>query len=442
MVDNFILISIECLRKEFLGVFNQSFRGSQSEIQRISRNMRLYRNYYCAGSWTVPSFYSMFLSRYPLKAGNRFDLHSRESSFVEILQKNGWNTIGATGGGWLTGFFGFNRGFNRFYSYDDSGKKRLSKIISSVPVMNDVLTYIHHYRNFKKNGRRIADCQNDFIKENLDDINEKLLLWVHYVETHEPYFPPSDLTDHDFNSIWKLNRKIEKDKNTRISGQLNMSDDELKLLKDLYSTEISFIDSKIGELLRILKEKGFDGENSYIFIFGDHGQQFMEHGDFGHCLELYQELINPPMMMVNQHFRKEMKNDIITSLDIGPTILKTANLKIPLSYRGYGMDLHLNSHEISRKEALSIEFLKRRDDFEIVGNKIIIDNGPIKYSLVKDGYKLIESDNGTYELYNLEDDPEELLNISRKNGKKLIEMVGSIEKIKKKTFQDPQKLNP
>ena len=77
-----------------------------------------------------------------------------------------------------------------------------------------------------------------------------------------------------------------------------MSADDIKYLKALYDSEISFTDEYIGKLLDKLKELRLY-DNTLIIFTADHGEGFLERGDYwiGHTKTLYQELIHVPLII-------------------------------------------------------------------------------------------------------------------------------------------------
>ena len=61
---NVILIAIDTLRADHLGVFGYS-RNTSPNIDAFAQDARIFENFYSNAPWTLPSFSTMFTSLYP-----------------------------------------------------------------------------------------------------------------------------------------------------------------------------------------------------------------------------------------------------------------------------------------------------------------------------------------------------------------------------------------
>lgn len=417
MKPNLILITVECFRKEWISVFNNKIKNTPI-LDKIKENSYIFPNYYSTGPWTLPSFYSLFLSEYPYIINNKLDINNNKISITEIFKDNDYYTIGISGGGWLTKYFGYSKGFDYFFSFDNKVKNKVIKIIEKNNSFKLISSYFKNIMEFYFPKKRISDIQNKIAIEQIKNNSDKpIFLWIHYVETHEPYFPPYKYSKIHFNKIWKLNRLIEKNKNIRKSNQISISNEKIKLLKYLYSTEVSYIDNKIGKLMNNINKKLNDRRETITFILGDHGQEFLEHGDFGHCLNFHQELINTPLIIHNKNWNKITFEQIISGIDIGPTLLYLSNIKIPIYLKGKNIFKKLKDKE--NNYALVFESMEKRNDFDIENNKIIFNKRLLKKGIIFNKYKLIIDNNGKTELYKILSNKEIILR--KEDYKELIE---------------------
>jgi len=406
---NIIILTIECLRKEKMGPFSRGMERVTPVMSELGKRSMLMDRYHSPSSWTLPSFFTIFTSRYSLENNGRIDLNGKERTMVETLKENGYHTLGLTGGGWLSRFFGFGRGFDRF----EDGKTEsnpLVKKLKKFALLNDKLKkpaiYLHFLKEHYFPGARIGDTQTIIAKRWISERSKEdpFFLWIHYIETHDPYFPNRRMTDIGFNRIWRLNQKIKENMATRGPGEIELSENELGLLWKVYEIELNYIDERIGELVEHLEREGCLNEDTYIMIFGDHGQQFMEHGDFGHSVELYQELVNTPMMIYNRGFKGSNSGALISGLDIAPTILNIAGIRIPACYLGKPF---LGKDVIPNDEIVLMEGQDRRDDFILKDNTVSLNKDKYKIAVIKNHYKLIYRSNGHHSMYDLERDASE-----------------------------------
>ena len=177
------------------------------------------------------------------------------------------------------------------------------------------------------------------------------------------------------------------------------------MLLNLYRSELKYVDEKIGDLMEKLDDIGYLNEDTYVFIMGDHGQQFLEHGDFGHGVYLYEELCNVPLLIYNENFKEKKERTFVSGIDIGPTILDIANIPYPESFLGTSIFTANSNREIILQEGRN-----KRNDFIIKGNNIYLDIRKYKIALIENSYKYIMTC-AQDELYNLKKDPKEKNNL-------------------------------
>src|SRR4029450_5527686 len=72
-----------------------------------------------------------------------------------------------------------------------------------------------------------------------------------------------------------------------------------------------------------------------------HGEEFPEHGGCWHGTTLYDEQIHVPLILKPPHggAQGRVVEELTTSLDIAPTILKTASVAVPPVMRGHALPL-------------------------------------------------------------------------------------------------------
>lgn len=112
-----------------------------------------------------------------------------------------------------------------------------------------------------------------------------------------------------------------------------------------YKNAIYFNDMKFGEMIQAIKDKGLY-ENSLIIYTSDHGEEFYEHGFFGHNTSFSKAQTNSPLIIKLPKDLKdsvELPKNIGTLLtshnDIVPTILKLIGVKNPTSDFSNGYNL-------------------------------------------------------------------------------------------------------
>lgn len=118
-------------------------------------------------------------------------------------------------------------------------------------------------------------------------------LWLHYMDVHMPYglqrcalLLPKGRGQRPYGyGFW---RRCVRDPEA-------ISPREVTLLKGLYRAGIAFVDEAIGRLCRALERFGQLDATTFV-ITADHGEEFVEHGLYGHRYHLYEESIHVPLI--------------------------------------------------------------------------------------------------------------------------------------------------
>jgi arylsulfatase A-like enzyme len=180
--------------------------------------------------------------------------------------------------------------------------------------------------------------------------------------------------------------------------------------RDQYDEYIANVDAEFGNLLDFLEAKGIL-KNSYLVLASDHGEIF-ERGEIGHGTALlYEPVIRTPLIISKpgQKHRIDVYSPTCNT-DLVPTFLHLTEKDIPNIIDGRILPGLGGTADYARS-LFSVE-AKENSAFLPLENTTI--------SLNKMDYKLIyysgyERYNRQFELFNLNDDPNELLNIFEKD---------------------------
>lgn len=168
-------------------------------------------------------------------------------------------------------------------------------------------------------------------------------LYVAKKDIKQPKLPPNILRASDRQTIYDFVDNPETNKERLIRQYQAMTG----------------IDRMVGSLLKKLTNEGLD-DNTVIIFLSDHGLFMGEFGIGGKAL-CYEKTTHVPLMIYNP-IAKNLKsglrsNGLAQSIDIAPTILKTAGIDIPDSYQGVDLTFHLQDQSRSIREFLFTENL-------------------------------------------------------------------------------------
>ena len=167
------------------------------------------------------------------------------------------------------------------------------------------------------------------------DDGRPLFLFLHTYEVHEPYLPPPELVerfagDYDGPLLEALAEvRAEQDlegarPNGRrmLLGRASFTDEDVAFLRSIYEAELAYADAELARLWPVLIER-----DALIAVTSDHGEEFGEHGEFGHK-QLYDETLRVPLILrlPGGAHGGEVVEDVVSLVDLHPTLLRAASL--------------------------------------------------------------------------------------------------------------------
>jgi arylsulfatase A-like enzyme len=172
------------------------------------------------------------------------------------------------------------------------------------------------------------------------------------------------------------------------------------LVVEQYDRAIRNLDAQVGQLLERLQTLGLY-DDTLIVVTSDHGEYFGEHQLVEHSKDVYQPVLEVPLIV---KYPGQTEGEVVETraslVDVPRMIL--AGLSSDLLER-YGDHFHyaLGAHPILAENHFSRPKDALHPDY---GHRF----RRVRTALMQDGYKLIHSTDGNHELYRLEDDPDEV----------------------------------
>lgn len=187
-------------------------------------------------------------------------------------------------------------------------------------------------------------------------------------------------------------------------------------IKDYLAT-IKSVDDNIGRVLDYLKANNLE-ENTIVIYASDQGFFLGEHGWFDKRF-MYEESIRMPFMIryPNQIKPKTVVNDVISNIDMAPTVLEMAGLNVPKEVQGRSFFQNLKGKTPKNwRQSMYYHYY----EFPIWHHV------QPHYGIRNERYKLIHFyyNIDVWEFYDLQNDPSEMNNlIDSKEHKLLIEQM-------------------
>ncbi len=227
--------------------------------------------------------------------------------------------------------------------------------------------------------------------------------YFHLWSPHEPYNPRKE-----FVGIFGDVETPAKPRHPLSGG--NYADRDLYKFCLAYDEFIADVDAEFGRLITRLEQAGVL-EDSCVIVTSDHGELF-ERGEYGHASALmYAPVTHIPLLISapGQTTRTD-HHSVTVNIDLLPTLLQMAGIPVPEWVEGKPLPGFGGVEDPSR----SIFPMGAKDNAAFQ---------PIEratFTLIKDSYELFfftgyPDHPDTFELYNLEDDPHELIDLYKKD---------------------------
>jgi arylsulfatase A-like enzyme len=101
-----------------------------------------------------------------------------------------------------------------------------------------------------------------------------------------------------------------------------------------YLNALRETDRAVGQLLGALEQQQVL-DSTLVVVVGDHGEAFGQHGHYVHGVDLYDEEVHVPLMLINRRlFHGETDSTLGGLIDVAPTILDLLGDPSPASWQG------------------------------------------------------------------------------------------------------------
>ena len=356
-MKNVVVITADSVRADHLGLYGYP-RSTTPRMSEIS-NRAVFKNAWANAPYTPASMPSLFASQYLLEDGH---LALRDHSTVQDHLENSETRTCLVNSNIQLDRFGCTDGWDNVidFSLIDSNNRHSSQKTIIKNIASQILS---HNRTPKQISAIINDLYHKFAgpaqphpqdsrliaagKEWLDGQDSPFYLHLHLMNTHHPYyFSPgtfekvSDFSFDENRYARLLQRALTHVKDGEFVWSLDQN--QRQYIVDAYDASIRELDSLIADFI-----SDIDLSETSVVFTSDHGEELWDHGHFGHTgyiekprqTTLYEEVLNIPMVIFENDYRKEVVETPVTLLDIAPTIVDiTAGESICHEFRGKSLN--------------------------------------------------------------------------------------------------------
>ncbi|MEP7365079.1 MAG: sulfatase [Acidobacteriota bacterium] len=405
---NLILISLDTTRADHLSVYGYSRRTSPN-LERFAAQATLYRNAYSNGDFTLPSHASMLTGRYPSQHGAVGDMKGFHPispgvpTLPELLRKSGYFTAAVVANyAFLTPEYGFNRGFDRMVmphpivvAATESGYQlRTGLCALTLPwLWTDAIRTYAYSDDIARMGESEIGRSN----------GRPFFLFMNLMDSHRPWvsrgrframFPHYDQSS--------IHLDAREDFSEILRGTRFVTADEREKMHAAYDGGIAYMDDALGRLLERLRKAAWY-DQSLIIITADHGDLFGRNQLIDHGNSLNQGATRVPFLVkFPGQTTARVEDSPVSLVDAFSTIAAVGG--VPATPQDAGVNL--SSNDPGDERAIILESYPVRH-FAKENPRLM----RMERAVVQGRWKLIESNRGRRDLYDIAADPAETKNL-------------------------------
>ncbi|MHC4873223.1 MAG: sulfatase family protein [Planctomycetota bacterium] len=265
----------------------------------------------------------------------------------------------------------------------------------------------------------VGDRSAEYIKKTAG--RRPFFLWASWIAPHPPFDIPDTYADmyRDADLPEPIINETGIDKNTELRQGIlgypegdGMFEKYTRRMREVYYSSISLVDKNIGKVLDALEESG-EMDNTVIIFTTDHGELLGDYKSFGKSICYDTSARIPFIIRYPEKIKPGSIDERFCDLnDIMPTILDAAGLEYPGGYELPGGSLFNDTDKDRQYQYTS----HSKDFFRWVS----IRDRKFKYNYFF---------RGTEELFDMENDPQEKVNLLQDNAEQYKEIKDKLRKV-------------
>lgn len=376
---NVLLISIDTQRADRLGFYGYA-RPTSPHLDAFAAGAVVFEEAEASAPWTLPSLASVMTGEVT-STHNCWNYGSvLDDSFptlAELLLAAGYDTACVVSHLFTTSRHGLQQGFvhtDDTYAYPEIEP---ADNVTSQVITDKGIRFLEH-----------AQASSD----------EPWLLWLHYFDPHREYMSHAGLSEQFVTP-----------------GERSQA----AVLGDVYDGEVRYTDEHVGRLLERLGTLGL-AENTLVVLVADHGEEFQEHGGWGHGHSLHREVLHVPLVFRAPGLAPRRVRELARQIDVLPTVLELLGLTAPAGLPGRSLRAALRGQPLAAPERFGA--LAEHDNHN---PKTQLDGWRTeRYRLIRAGLE------GPPRLYDLAADPGEQQDVAAQHPDVVQELLEELERAK------------
>lgn len=296
---NVLIIIVDTLRADHLSPYGYA-RDTSPYVNQLAQQGVLFEHAIAPSSWTLPSHASMLTGLYPYQTGVENDKDILSGSLPNLgdaMESRGYRTAAFSANYY---FFSRSRGFIHGFTHFEDYAQSIGGILEKVPLSQFIL---------KKLSQSTWGWKTAFFgvknAANAEQINEDAMDWIetgrrpffvvlNYMDVHEPVLPPGPYLHMYTTNPQARSESLYFEKTCDDVEEASCSSERPQFI-DTYDGAMRYVDLNIQHLLSRLSDRGLL-QNTIVVFTSDHGQEFGDHGLYGHGKSTYWGEIQVPLI--------------------------------------------------------------------------------------------------------------------------------------------------
>lgn len=377
---NVVVLTIDTLRADKLRPYNRRTRVRTPVLDAVAADATLFENAQSPENWTKPAVASILTSLFPMTHGTKADaavLPDAALMLGEVYQAAGFQTGAFLANGYVSDRFGFGQGWSHYTNYIRENRRTEAE-----QVFGEAARWIEAHRD------------------------DRLFVYIQTIDPHVPYDPPDEFLRMYDPHLEQYTGQVRNRMTANLLEGAKRNPPTVifdaadrQRLADLHDGEISYHDRNLGVFLDKLRELGLYDDMIFV-VCSDHGEEFNDHGSWGHGHSIFQELLHVPLFVRWPAAAPggQRIGTTVSTMDIGPTVLEATGVAIPDVFEGRSLLGWLRGQPPQGPWVAFSDFLDDR-------------------RVIRAGrWKLVLRGNLTWTMFDLETDPGETRQLDRRTA--------------------------
>ena len=393
---NLLMVIFDTTRADHFSTYGYE-KPTTPTVDALAKRGAQFDFAYSQSSLTPVSAGAFFTGTLPNRHGIRSlmsvgkeSLSEGAETLAQRLSANGIRTAGFVSARPMGAHYGLGRGFETFS--DDVGTN-----VQKAPCGNE----------YQRRADVTTDLALDWLGSN--GLNPFMLM-VHFFDAHDANLaPPREF----------LEERVSFALPANIDEPCALRGMPKKFRKELYDAELAWMDAQLARLLERLERLGVLDE-TLVTVLADHGEGLGQHDNWTHGW-LHREQLRVPLVMAGPGIeRGAVIETPVRLIDLFPTYVDLFGVRGEReNIQGISLVPLLRGATEAPRD-LYAEVHHDTDDF--------LGRDPAMFSLEAQDWKLIHRpESGKHELYDLAEDPGELVNVYEADHPEAIQLLRKLE---------------